>query len=278
MAEKFPLPFVPTHIRPDGPGETPLLFAFRRRELLVNEDGTLPSYADINSRGFEAVRTQYLGRYGESHCYSAEFPPDAEAPSGLAFRDLRMLFTSLESELHAVAGRAVQIVEWDRTHQFCGACAKSTELSSSDRSRACPDCAIPAYPRLAPAMIVAVEREDEILLGRSTHFPAGIFSVLAGFVEPGESAEDAVVREVYEETRVVVDNVTYFGSQAWPYPNSLMLGFTARYVAGEIDCEHDELEDAAWFRYDKLPNTFPGDISISQWLLKDFIRRRNSAD
>lgn len=275
MAVKYPLPFVPSHIRPDSPGTEPLLFAFRRRELLVTADGSLPAYTVINGHGFEAVRTQYLGLFGESHCYSAEFPADTEAPDGLAFRDLRMLFASLDEHHHAIAGRAVQIVEWDRSHQFCGACGKPTELGTTDRSRACPDCAIPGYPRLAPAMIVAVERGDEILLARSPHFPAGIYSVLAGFVEPGESAEDAVVREVYEETRLVVDDVRYFGSQPWPYPNSLMLGFTAQYVAGEISTEEDELEDAGWFRYDKLPNTFPGNISISQWLLQDFVARRS---
>lgn len=277
MAENFPLPFLPSHIRPESPGDKPLLFAFRRRELLVTVEGSLPPYAVINSQGFEAVRTQYLGVLGSVHCYSAELPHDVDAPDGLAFRDLRMLFASLDDHLHAVAGRAVQIVEWDRTHQFCGACGKPTVVSSTDRSRACPDCAIPMYPRLAPAMIVAVERGDEILLGRSAHFPSGIYSVLAGFVEPGESAEDAVVREVYEETNIVVEDVRYFGSQPWPYPNSLMLGFTAQYNSGEIRPDNDELEEAGWFRYDAMPKTFPGNISISQWLMQDFVARRRAA-
>lgn len=278
MAEHFPLPFIPSHIRPGSPGDVPLLFAFRRRELLVCADGTLPAYALINSQGFEAIRTQYLGLFGESHCYSAELAADTEPPAGLAFRDLRMLFTTLDAVHHAIASRAVQIVEWDRTHQYCGACGKPTELATTDRSRACPDCTIPMYPRLAPAMIVAVERGDDILLARSPHFPAGIYSVLAGFVEPGESAEEAVIREVYEETRIVVDGVHYFGSQPWPYPNSLMLGFTALYKAGEIDTANDEIEDAGWFRYDALPGTFPGRISISQWLLQDFVARRSGGD
>ncbi len=132
------------------------------------------------------------------------------------------------------------------------------------------------YPRLAPAMIVAVERGNEILLGRSSHFPAGIYSVLAGFAEPGESAEEAVVREVYEETRIVCNDVQYYSSQAWPFPNSLMLGFTAQYVSGEIDTTDDELEDANWYAVDDLPTTFPGNISISQWLLNDFIARRHA--
>ena len=151
-------------------------------------------------------------------------------------------------------------------------------MTTNDRSRVCPECALPQFPRLAPAIIVTVERDNEILLARSPHFPPGFYSTLAGFVEPGESLEECVAREVAEEVGVEGDDIRYFSSQPWPFPNSVMLGFTARYVAGEIDCEHDELEDAAWFRYDKLPNTFPGNISISQWLLKDFIRRRNSAD
>jgi NAD+ diphosphatase len=275
MGENLPFSFIPHHSGPDQPTGAQLLFAFRERELLVTVDHALPSVATIDDLGIEAVRTQYLGQLGEVHCYSAELSAGLQPPEGLAFRDLRMLFGSLEPELHAVAGRAVQIVEWDRTHQFCGACGEKTIASANDRSRMCAECQVPMYPRLSPAMIVAVEKGDQILLARSGHFPAGIFSVLAGFVEPGESAEEAVVREVWEETRIVVDEVRYFGSQPWPFPNSLMLGFTARYASGEIDTSHDaEIENAGWFSVDDLPNTFPGRISISQWLLHDFIDRQ----
>lgn len=274
MAEEFPLRFTPGHKGPDDPGEAPRLFAFRRRELLVLESGELPSVASIDAHGIEAIRTQYLGQLDEAHCYTAELDPGASPPPGMAFRDLRMLFGGLSPELHAVAGRAVQVVEWDRTHQHCGACGGKTVLSEADRSRICPDCQIPMYPRLSPAMIVAVERDDEILLARSPHFPPGIFSMLAGFVEPGESAEDAVIREVFEETGIVVHDVRYFGSQPWPFPNSLMLGFTARYKSGEIDTDNDEIEAADFFAADALPNTFPGNVSISQWLLADFVARR----
>jgi NAD+ diphosphatase len=126
-------------------------------------------------------------------------------------------------------------------------------------------------------MIVAVEREDEILLARSPHFPPGIYSVLAGFVEPGESAEEAVEREVMEEAGIEVEDVRYFGSQPWPFPNSLMLGFTARYAGGEIRLEDDEIEDARWFRANDMPNFFPGRMSISQWLIHDFLERNRSS-
>jgi len=276
MTEPSPLRFVPGHVAPEDPGPDPRLFAFLRRELLVTSANTLPSVEAIDALGIDATRTQYLGAWEGQHCFSAELPADFAPPEGFATRDLRMLFGALEPELHALAGRAVQIVEWDRTHQFCGACGSPTEVSTSDRSRACPDCAVPMYPRLSPAMIVAVERGDEILLGRAHHFPPGIFSVLAGFVEPGESAEEAVIREVYEETRIHVEDVRYFGSQAWPFPNSLMLGFTARYAGGSIDTDHDdEMEAADFFRADDLPTTFPGNISISQWLLADFVERHS---
>jgi len=140
----------------------------------------------------------------------------------------------------------------------------------------CPDCKVPQYPRLSPAMIVTVERDREILLARGPHFPPGIYSCLAGFVEPGESAEQAVEREVFEETGIHVGEVRYFGSQPWPFPNSLMLGFTAQYESGEIVLEDEEIEDARWFHADDMPNFFPGRMSISQWLIHDFLERNRT--
>lgn len=278
MAETPPLPFTPDHRPPADLSGEPILFAFWRRELLVTGAHTLPPVETIDAHGIEAVRTQYLGRLGDRHCFSAELQPDFKAPDGLVLRDLRMLFGALDETLHALAGRAIQIVEWDRTHQFCGACGRPTRPADHERSRICPECQIPMYPRLSPAMIVVVEKGDEILLGRSKHFPAGIFSALAGFVEPGESAEEAVVREVWEETRIVVKDVRYFASQPWPFPNSLMLGFTAQYDSGEIDTSFDaEVEQAGWFHVDAMPNMFPGRISISQWLIQDFIARKRGA-
>ncbi len=265
-----PFRFVPHHKTPEHPGEDPMLFAFRGRDLLVTEDLRLPKVSEIDAHGFEAVRRQYLGALDGRHCYSAELPAETTEAGGLRFANLHMLYGSFDEATHAIAGRAVQIVEWDRTHQFCGACGEKTVLSELDRSRTCPDCQFPMYPRLAPAMIVSVEREDEILLARSPHFPEGIMSVLAGFVEPGESVEDAVVREVFEETAITVSNVQYYSSQAWPFPNSLMLGFRAEYESGEIVCDPTEIADANWYRRDDLPMIPPG-ISIARRLIDDWV-------
>ena len=249
-------------------------FAFRRRELLVTVDFELPPVPALDAAGLDSLRSQYLGTYGDTHCYSAELAPSSKAPQGMIFRDLRSLYGRLAEELHVIAGRAVQIVEWDRTHQFCGACGTKTEASQSERSRVCPECGLGQFPRLSPAIIVAVEKGDEILLGRGPHFPPGIFSVLAGFVEPGESLEECVAREVFEETGIEVGDIRYFSSQPWPFPNSVMLGFTAQYVGGEIHVDGDEIKEANWYRYDELPHTFPGNLSISQWLVRDFVERK----
>jgi NAD+ diphosphatase len=273
-----PLPFVPNHTPPPEPGDNPILFAFRGRELLVTNELQLPSVDQIDAQDLAAVRTQYLGHLDGRHCYSAELPRDASTANGFRFADLRTLFSSLDDIMHALAGRAVQIVEWDRTHQFCGVCAEPTKLSENDRSRSCPKCRIPTYPRLAPAMIVAVEKGSQILLARSPHFPAGIMSVLAGFVEPGESAEGAVIREVFEETAIHVKDVEYFSSQAWPFPNSLMLGFRASYDSGEIAIDGEEIVEAGWFDADAMPTAFPGNVSISQWLIRDFLMRNGQGD
>jgi NAD+ diphosphatase len=271
---RFPLPFVPA-LEPPAPEERPaLFFAFRRRELLVAGASGLPSATALDELGLPVTGAHYLGELEDTPCWAVDLPADAAAPPGMQFLDLRALFGRLPDALHGVAGRAVQIVEWDRTHRFCGACGAGTVPVAGERARRCPDCGLLLYPRLAPSMIVAVERADQILLARSPHFPPGIFSVLAGFVEPGESVEECVRREVYEETRIVVDEIRWFGSQPWPYPHSLMLGFQARYASGEIQPDGIEVVEAGWFRADDMPMFFPGRFSISQWLIHDFLERQ----
>jgi NAD+ diphosphatase len=255
--------------------EGALWFIFRRRELLVDSSWAVPDDAAFAALGITPVRTQVLGQLDGVACFSAELPITTEPPAGTQFRDLRQLYGRMREELLAVAGRAVQIVEWDRTHQYCGACAAQTRLQPRRRARVCTNesCGLEFFPRVAPAMIVAVERGPEILLARSPHFPPGIYSVLAGFVDPGENAEEAVHREVFEEVGVRVTNVRYFGSQPWPFPHSLMLAFRAEYASGVLTLDSEEIEDAAFFHVDALPSTFPGRVSISQWLLHDFLAR-----
>ncbi|MBC7172934.1 MAG: NAD(+) diphosphatase [Polyangiaceae bacterium] len=249
-----------------------LVFAFRSRKLLL-VGGSVPSVGALTP----PADSHYLGRLGEAHCYCCAWPDTLEVPESGQFRDLLAVYGTLPASLAAIAGRAVQIVEWDRTHRFCGACATPTELSASARSRVCPACRLEQFPRLSPAIIVAVERGEEILLARGPHFPPGIYSVLAGFVDPGESAEEAVRREVHEETGMLVGDVRYFASQPWPFPHSLMLGFQATWMGGEMSLQEGEIEDAGFFHVDALPRMFPGRVSISQWLIEDFVRRHRGS-
>jgi NAD+ diphosphatase len=214
-------------------------------------------------------RIQYLGVLGEQHCFSAELAVDAVAPQGWIWQGLRALFGALDEAQFALAGRALQIVDWDRTHQYCGACGRATAARTSERSRECPGCGLVAYPRLAPAVMGLVRREKELLLARAPRFPKDMYSALAGFVEPGETLEQCLEREVYEEVGIKVRNVRYFASQPWPFPHSLMIAFFAEYCSGEIRVDGTEIEDAKWFDVKTLENLprLPARISIARRLI-----------
>jgi NAD+ diphosphatase len=211
----------------------------------------------------------FLGTLAGRHCWAVDADAVAEQAAGVpdAFVDLRMLWGSVDEITWMVAGRAVQLVEWARNHRFCGRCGTPTEEAPGERARRCPACELLAYPRLAPAVIMIVERDDgRALLARNVLFPAGIFSCLSGFVEPGETLEDAVRREVREEVGLVVGEVEFRGSQPWPFPHQLMVGFGARYVSGEITIDENEIAEAYWFTADEAPK-FPTNMSIASRLI-----------
>jgi NAD+ diphosphatase len=172
-----------------------------------------------------------------------------------------------------LAGRAVQLVEWDRTSRYCGRCAAPTEPAPGERARRCPACGLLAFPRLAPAVITLVEQDGKALLARGRAFPIPMYSCIAGFVEPGETLEEAVRREVHEEVGVELAEVRYVASQPWPFPHSLMIGFEATWASGAIRIDEDEIVDAAWFGVDDLPTIPPG-LSIARRLIDAWIDRQ----
>lgn len=201
--------------------------------------------------------------------------PHGEDPSYGAAADLFAHYGAVSESEWLLAGRAVQTAEWLRTHRFCGRCATPTEPSSGERGLKCPACELVVYPRVAPAMITLVTRgapgpDQEALLARGVRFPRPMYSCLAGFVEPGEDLEGAVVREVKEEVGLDVDDVRYVGSQPWPFPHSLMVGFRANYVGGDIALEEEEILDANWYRKDDLP-VIPPDISIAGKIIRQWL-------
>jgi len=216
---------------------------------------------------FEPARTLYLGQLAGTRCWAAEAPADAPPPPpGLAWEGLRALFTVLEDAHFALAGRAVQLLDWDRSHRYCGRCGAPTEAKSEERARACPACKLTVYPRISPAVMALVRRQGEILLGRSPHFPPGMYSALAGFVEPGETLEQCLAREVEEEVGIRVSRIRYFASQPWPFPNSLMIAFVCDWASGEIRPQAGEIEAADWFKVLQLPK-LPSKISIARRLI-----------
>ena len=233
----------------------------------------LPMTTTPRALGLEPLRTLYLGQLGDAHCFGAEVPTDAPAPQGSGWHGLRALFTVLDDAFFALAGRALQLLEWDRTHQFCGRCGTPTAPRTTERSRECPACGLVAYPRLAPAVMALVRRlPDEILLARSARFPPGMYSALAGFVEPGETIEDCIRREVREEVGIEITDIRYFASQSWAFPHSLMIAYTAEYAGGELRPDESEIVEARWFPWDAAPN-LPPSISISRRLIAATIER-----
>lgn len=251
-------------------------FIFQGSKLLIKPNGTaaaIPFAQEIKALGIPPERPHYLGDLDGSACYALELAEGRPLPEGFSLEGLRQVFGRVDEEFFWLAARAVQIVDWDRTHQFCSRCGAPTVQRETERSKECPKCGQIHFPRLAPAVIVRVERGNQILMARSRHFAPGVFSVLAGFVEPGETLEETVAREVKEESGIRVKNIRYFGSQPWPFPHSLMIGFTAEYAAGEIALEDSELEAAGWFTADNLPPQ-PGKISIARKLIDAFVEKQ----
>ncbi len=269
------MPFVPSLEPSETPGFPAWWFLFHEDRLLVEIQGdaaAIPRWASPPGPAVSAVRTQFLGTLDGAPCFSGELAGPA-TPEGMALRPLRPLLGALPADLFALAGRAFQVMDWDRSHRYCGRCGSPTEPVKGERARACRRCGIHFYPRIAPAIIVAVVRDGrDILLARARRFTAALHSVLAGFVEPGETFEECVRREVREETGVEVANIRYFGSQPWPFPHSLMVAFTAEYAGGCLVLDEKEIVEAGWFGPGEVSALrIPGPGTIARRLIDWFL-------
>ena len=266
--------FTPSFAAPTEMPENALWFLFQGPELLTKMDEDrylIPKSRELNALDPEPLH--YLGSLAGRPCYAGEIPSSASLPATFELKTVRSLFGRLEESLIGVAGLANQLVLWDRNHRFCGKCGQPTRNKGDERAKICPGCGLVNYPRLSPAVIVAVVRDDRLLLAHSPRFPGKFYSVLAGFVEPGETLEACVQREIQEEVGIEVKNIRYFGSQPWPFPDSLMIAFTAEYAGGEITADPSEIADAGWFPADDLP-AVPPKISIARRLIDWFLEER----
>ena len=266
--------FVPSHVLPPVLPAGALAFAFRDTRLLVGGPDNAPAVPPLEL--LQSLRlagaVHYLGELGGTACVAVRLPDDAPEPEGWRYAGLRSLFFRLPEPLLAIAGRAFQVVEWDRTHRYCGRCGAPTRDKPGERAKECPACGHTAYPRVSPAMMVLVTRGRELLLARAPRFPPGMYSALAGFVEPGETIEDCIRREVREEVGIEVGNITYFASQSWAFPHSLMIAYTAEYAGGELRLDEAEIAEARWFAWDAVPD-LPPSISISRRLIEATVAR-----
>lgn len=209
--------------------------------------------------------------------YIVQFPETMALPDGYEAISLRSLLGWVDEPLFAAWGRASQLLHWQQSNRYCGHCGTVTILHKTDLARLCPQCSSLYYPTISPCIIVLIHRDDEVLLARSPRFRGRMFSTLAGFVEPGESAEQTLHREIYEEVRIKVKNIRYFGSQPWPFPGQLMLGFFAEYKEGIITVDGEEIAAANWFRYDELPE-IPVSETIAGQLIRHYVTTRKKVD
>lgn len=257
----------------------PLHFIFRAGELLVHTESlNLPAGEAALASALSGLPLEFgtahlypVGLWQEQYCCTTSVSMEASAQDGFSFVSLRTLFGAVDDEFLGLASRAAQIAEWARTHRFCGVCASPMQLASGERAFKCPSCGHIAYPRISPAMMVLIKKGDAVLMAHHTRSPAGRFSPLAGFLEAGESIEEAIHREVYEEVGLKVKNLRYFGSQTWPFPHSLMIAFTAEYESGEIRVDQTEISEARWFTEIEKPYA---EISISGQLVNAHVRVR----
>ncbi len=256
-------------------------FIFRQEKVLSAAGGSIPEPLFIKAQdipGLNAGKALHVGQLDRIDCYAVSDASETgiDLP-GTKWVSLRPSDGKIDEELFWIFGRARHLLLWSENSRFCGRCGNPTALKSDEQCFLCPSCGLASYPRISPAVIVSIEKEGKILLARATRFPGAMYSVLAGFVEPGESLEECARREIMEETGIEIKNIRYFKSQPWPFPDSLMVAFTAEYAGGEIRIDEKEIVDAGWYGPDELP-VIPRKISVARALIDHFVEQCGRKD
>jgi NAD+ diphosphatase len=247
-----------------------------------NDSIGVPRHEGRTDAGLEVLRTLadraiYIGDMDGIPCYAGNLPREDGVPTPYKIEALRPLYGKLPQDFTRTARFAVHLMHWDRNTRFCGVCGSATQDKAEERAKVCPSCKTLFYPRIAPAVIVAILDGKKILLAHNKRFTAPIYSLIAGFIEIGETAEQCIEREIMEEVGLKVKNIRYFSSQPWPFPDSLMLGFTAEYAGGEVKADGDELLDAGWFCPPDMP-VLPTTDSIARkiitWYETEYVKTK----
>lgn len=250
-------------------------FLFKDNKLMVckeRDNLTLPKWEDIYNLSVNLYNIQCMGAYCGHNCHCGEVIEEIHEDN-IDFVDLRTLSKSVEENTYILATKAILLLNWFKLNQYCGICGSKMykKDSESERAMVCSNCGNITWPRTSPAIIVAVTKGDKLLLAHNKQFTNGIYSIIAGFVEYGETFEECVKREVYEEVGIRVKNIKYFGSQPWPYPNSMMIGYTAEYAGGDIKVDGEEIIHADWYSKEEIPGKYRKSIGISSKLIGWFL-------
>ncbi len=250
----------------------------RKWFIIKNEEVLLPNkqnvyfddYSIANIRPY-FLRHFDLGIIDNTQYLAVEIDDSFYLKGNFELTSLRKALSLISSEQYSMVVKAYSVIRSDKNHQFCGRCGEYTVTREKQFERFCRSCDVSFFPRISPSIIVLIHRDDQLIMARSPHFAEGVYGLIAGFVETGETLEEAVHREIQEEIGIKVKNIVYFGSQPWPFPDSLMLAFTAEHASGEIVIDNKEIEEAGWYRYDNLPGRPSMAISIASKLLDNFV-------
>ena len=267
------LTFSPENI--DNSQESNLTIILKDQEFLTSKNSNFLIFEeeDLKWSEMNIVNRQFLGFLNNKPCYLSELTSESKIDDGTMLTPLRNLLGRIPDSLFTVCSRSIQLSEWYKNNQFCGACGSKMQRHNTERAMYCECNNLLIYPKISPCIIVLVTKGEELLLAHNKNFPGAFYSTLAGFIEAGESAESAIHREIYEEVKIKVKNIKYYGSQSWPFPSQLMLGYHAEYLEGDITPDGEEIDSADWFNYRKLPQVPTGNISISGQLIESYIDR-----
>ena len=249
----------------------------KEQNLLVDDRSQNLAVLDeeeMNWSGMEVAEKFFLGYLDKKSCYAVELSSKSQSLEGSSFKPFRALLGLIPDTFFKICSRSVQLIDWHNLNKFCGSCGSQTSLHSLERAMHCLKCNKLYYPRISPCIIVLISKDEDILLARNKNFPSKFYSTLAGFVEPGENVEEAIHREIYEEVSIKVKNISYYGSQSWPFPSQLMLGFNAEYESGTVEPDGVEIDSAEWFSIYSLPQVPPANISISGKLIENYVTEK----
>jgi len=253
-----------------------IFLIIKGEELLI--DNVSQNLALIDNEEYKwsemTVKTEhFIGYLDNNSLYALELEDESSLIPETSLKPFRALLGIISDIYFGICSRSVQLVEWSNKNKFCGSCGSKTVLHSVEKAMYCEGCNNLIYPRISPCIIVLVTDKERLLLAHNKNFPGKIYSTLAGFIEVGETVEEAIQREIFEEVNIKVKNCQYYGSQSWPFPSQLMLGFHAEYEEGDLKPDGDEIDIAEWFHFKSIPEVPSAKISISGRLIQSFVNK-----